>query len=73
MRDDKHKVHIYNEVLDKQSTSKPTKGSKYYENIIICERNYIKSSHNSLFLVRFTVIIVYGIRIICQHNQSWHD
>jgi hypothetical protein len=29
MRDDKHKVHIYNEVLDKQSTLKPTKGSEY--------------------------------------------
>ena len=29
MRDDKHKVHIYNEVLDKQPTFKPTKGSKF--------------------------------------------
>jgi hypothetical protein len=28
MRDDKHKVHIFNEVLDKQPSFKQTKGSE---------------------------------------------
>ena len=36
MRDDKHKVHIYNEVLDKQPNFKPTKGSKFLMGKLFC-------------------------------------